>query len=97
MADVPGLKAGRSFAASFDDPDIGSQVVVVAAETGPGIDAAAARAAIRLALESVLGITPKRIHLVEPGWLVKSTSGKIARAENRRKLADLRPNAIPAV
>jgi hypothetical protein len=32
-----------------------------------------------------VGIPPHDIWIVEPGWLVKSTSGKIARGENLSK------------
>ena len=86
LADVDGLKPGRVLAMGFDDEATGSKELVIVAETVPGLDAKLIRTAIRVRLESILGITPKKIVFVAPGWLVKSTSGKIARADNRRKV-----------
>ncbi len=89
LSDVAGLKPGRVVAMGLDDASVGSQELVIVAETVPGTEAKATRAAVRLRLESILGIAPKRIVFVAPGWLVKSTSGKIGRAENRRKFLAL--------
>ncbi len=89
LSDVAGLKPGRVLAMGLDDEGVGSQELVIVAETVPGTDPKATRAAIRLRLESILGITPKRVVFVAAGWLVKSTSGKIGRAENRRKFLAL--------
>ena len=85
LGDVPGVKPGRVLAMGLDDEDIGSQQLVVLAETTDQVEARGARVAIRSRLESVLGVSPKKVVFVEPGWLVKSTSGKISRGENRRK------------
>ena len=98
LSDVAGLKPGRVLAMGLDDESVGSQELVILAEAIVGTDEKLARAAIRLRLESILAITPKRIVFVAPGWLVKSTSGKIGRAENRRKFlalqdADVRRSA----
>ena len=89
LSDIPGLKAGRVLAMGLDDATVGSQELVVVAEPVAGLDPKATRTAIRLRLESILGITPRRIVFVGAGWLVKSTSGKIGRAENRRKFLAL--------
>ena len=83
------MKPGRLVALGLADEAIGSQELVVVAEALPGADEKAARRAIRLRLESILAVTPRRIVFVGAGWLVKSTSGKIGRAENRRKLLAL--------
>ncbi len=85
LSEVTGLKPGRVLAMGVDDAAVGSQDLVIIAEPGPGFEPKATRSAIRLRLESILGITPKRIVFVDAGWLVKSTSGKIGREENRRK------------
>ena len=89
LSDVAGLKPGRVLAMGLDDLTVGSQELVVVAETVPGTDPKALRAAMRLRLESILGVTPRRVVFVASGWLVKSTSGKIGRAENRRKFLAL--------
>ncbi len=98
LADVSGLKPGRVLAMGLDDEIVGSQELVILAEASAGADERALRIAIRLRLESILAITPKRIVIVASGWLVKSTSGKLGRAENRRKFlalqdADVRRSA----
>jgi acyl carrier protein len=43
------------------------------------------RRAIRRAVDAAVGLVPAAIRLVEEGWLVKSTSGKISRRENLAK------------
>ena len=90
LGDVPGVKPGRVLAIGLYDEDIGSQQLTVLAETSDDeVDKTVVRTAIRSRLESILGVTPRRIIFIEAGWLVKSTSGKISRGENRRKfLAD---------
>ena len=85
LGDVPGVKPGRVLAMSLFDENIGSQQLVVLAETTDQAEARCARVEIRTRLESILGISPKKVVFVEPGWLIKSTSGKISRGENRRK------------
>ncbi len=85
LGDVPGLKPGRVLALGLHDDAVGSQQLIVLAERSDDRVAAGVRTGVRSRLEGVLGITPKRIVFVEAGWLVKSTSGKINRGENRRK------------
>ena len=64
LADVPGVKPGRLVALGLADEAIGSQELVVVAEALPGTDEKAARRAIRLRLESILAVTPRRIVFV---------------------------------
>ncbi len=92
LSEVPGLKPGRVLAMGLPNAETGSQDLVVLAEPGTG-DAAAARAAARARVEAVLGVTVRRLEFVEPGWLVKSTSGKISRDANRRKYLTARGDA----
>ena len=83
---VPGLKPGRILAMALDNAAVGSQDLVILVElTGEDHDLPAIRGEVRQRLESILGVTPKKVVFVEQGWLVKSTSGKISRAENRRR------------
>ena len=89
LTGIPGLKPGRVLAMGLPNAETGSQDLVVLAEPGAG-DAGAARSTVRSRLESVLGITVRRVEFVEPGWLVKSTSGKISRSANRRKYLAVR-------
>ena len=41
--------------------------------------------AIRRALAEQAGLSPAYVHLVGPKWLLKTSSGKLARAANREK------------
>lgn len=86
VGSVPGVKPGRAVAFGLYRAEIGSEDVVVVAELArDGADAAAIRRLVRTRLESVLGLVPARIKLVGPGWLSKTTSGKISRRHNRDK------------
>ena len=40
---------------------------------------------IRTRLESEIGVIPKKVRMEKSGWLVKTSSGKISRKENKRK------------
>ena len=80
------MKAGRAVAFGRYSAEIGSEdVIVVAEQDREGGDKAAIRRGVRAALESTIGIVPGRIAIVEPGWLVKTTSGKVSRGGNRDK------------
>jgi fatty-acyl-CoA synthase len=83
---IPGVKAGRVSAfAEFDEQQQTEQVVVLAESDKTGADADALLMEGRQRIQSAFLISGFKLHLVEPGWLVKSTSGKMARAANRKK------------
>lgn len=89
---VVGIKPGRAVALPWEDARAGSQGLVVVAErlTSPGGEGrpdAAIRSEILSRVFSVLNVTAKAVHLVEEGWLVKTTSGKISRSANLAKLS----------
>ena len=85
--EVPGVHAGRAVAFGVADEREGTELVAVVAETGAAD--AGARAdltrAIRAAVAHSAGVTVSYVHLVGPRWLLKTSSGKIARAANRDK------------
>ncbi|MBF0308027.1 MAG: AMP-binding protein [Magnetococcales bacterium] len=84
---VPGVKPGRAVAFAHFDAAQGSQEIVVVAETEMG-DAdllKGMRRAVATLLQSLFQVRVSRIRLVEPGWLVKTTSGKVSRKENLKK------------
>ena len=58
--------------------------VVVLAETRTADEAArkALKRAIKRAIFDRLELTVRSVHLVDPGWLTKTSSGKISRSEN---------------
>ncbi len=93
VAGTPGLKPGRAVAFGVFNAETGSQELVLVAERDaagdPGPDQAladqhTARAA-RQAVHDQTSIEVKICRIVEPGWLVKTTSGKISREANRAK------------
>jgi acyl-CoA synthetase (AMP-forming)/AMP-acid ligase II len=86
---VPGLKPGRAVALGAYDEKIGSELLVVIAENdGSGREASAIMSDINHAVLAETGIGCSAVRVVEPGWLVKTTSGKVSRSENLRKFQD---------
>jgi len=84
---VPGVHPGRAVALGVPNPASGSEDLVLLAET-PVADAAQRQAlqrALRAAVEAVTGLSGAVAVLRPPGWLVKTTSGKLSRAENLAK------------
>jgi len=85
--DVPGVKAGRAVAFGVADAAEGTELVAVVAET-TATDTVERRAidrAIRREVARRAMVTVSYVHLVGPKWLLKTSSGKIARAANREK------------
>jgi acyl-CoA synthetase (AMP-forming)/AMP-acid ligase II len=85
-ASVPGVHPGRAVAFAAFDPVRQTERVVVLAETD---EPAGARRAIEVGIRqrilAALQIANFEVHLVAPGWLVKSSSGKLARRESRER------------
>lgn len=85
---VPGLKGGRNVAVPVFDERVGSQTLVVIAERDPATprpDAEISENVIAV-VQSVMNVQPRAVHIVAPGWLVKTTSGKISREANLARL-----------
>ncbi|MDX2158260.1 MAG: AMP-binding protein [Hyphomicrobiaceae bacterium] len=85
---APGVKPGRAVVFGVFNPAVGSEELVVVAEadhTAQPTEAKAVSADIRERVNAACGIYPSRVLIVEPGWLVKTTSGKISRSDNQRK------------
>ena len=103
VSEVEGLKPGRSVAFGVFREASGTEEAIVVAE---------AEQFDRLAPEDVRGRSMKvkervkaaldlelfSVKLVEPGWLVKTTSGKVSRSENKQKYLDQSrdPNVGPS-
>ena len=85
-ARVAGIKPGRAVAFGIDNAVTGSEEVVVVAETEHTPEQyRELAAAVKLLATEELGLSAIRVHPVPLRWLVKTTSGKIARGENRQK------------
>ena len=85
--EVPGVYAGRAVVFGVPDEREGTELIAVVAETREE-DAAARRAigkAIRQEVARRSTVTASFVQLVDAKWLLKTSSGKIARAANREK------------
>jgi acyl-CoA synthetase (AMP-forming)/AMP-acid ligase II len=84
---VPGVHPGRNVAAGWFRPEIGSQEVVIITETkaGEDIDRPKLVQDIKQAILDQTGLLVFDVYLVDSGWLVKTTSGKLSRHENLNK------------
>ncbi|MGE0418971.1 MAG: AMP-binding protein [Acetobacteraceae bacterium] len=89
---VAGLKPGRNVVFGIPNAERGTNDLVAVAEVEKPEDAdrgsaghRALRAAVRHAMFQSLGIYPAEVRLVETGWLIKTTSGKIERGRNAEK------------
>jgi fatty-acyl-CoA synthase len=82
-----GIQAGRASAFSTFDARVQTERIVIVAETttSEDDDRRLLLQEIRQRLLAGFQIANFELHLVEPGWLVKSTSGKVARSANREK------------
>ena len=92
---LAGIKPGRVVAVGVFDPVTGSEEAVVLAETTleDPEERAELEAAIRKRIFDVLNLTLRRVEIAGEGTLVKTTSGKISRNENIKRLsAELVPS-----
>jgi acyl-CoA synthetase (AMP-forming)/AMP-acid ligase II len=81
------IKKGRLVAVGVYSERVGSEEVVIIAEspqTSPQSRQEIKRAAKALLMQE-LDLCVRDVYVVPPGWIVKTTSGKISRAENRQK------------
>lgn len=90
------IKAGRVVAfAAFDDA-LQTERLVVLAEADAASDARAlVLSEIRQRLQAAFNVTNLAVELVPPGWLVKSSAGKIARSTNREQWLKGNTSRVP--
>jgi acyl-CoA synthetase (AMP-forming)/AMP-acid ligase II len=81
---IAGVKAGRVVALPHSDTKAGSDVLVIMAERDNNSSTSDESIinSIITRLQSELDIVPRDIKLVDPGTLVKTSSGKMSRKEN---------------
>jgi acyl-CoA synthetase (AMP-forming)/AMP-acid ligase II len=89
MNGIEGIHPGRVVAFGIPDEREGTELVVVVAETPAAEQNKAAfpyiKRLIRQEVAQQLGVTVSYVHLVGSKWLLKTSSGKIARGANRDK------------
>jgi fatty-acyl-CoA synthase len=88
---VTGVKPGRAAAFPIDNEIAGSEEVAIVAETAwEPVRYREISRMIKHAVGETLGLSAVRPHPVPVGWLVKTTSGKMSRKENREKYVSQR-------
>jgi len=93
--EVPGIHTGRVVAFGIYDDDSGTEEVVVVAEAESEDERQRLGDAVRQRITRGTDITLRYAHIVGPKWLIKTSSGKIARAANRDKyLAEIRRSGL---
>jgi acyl-CoA synthetase (AMP-forming)/AMP-acid ligase II len=90
--DVTGVHAGRVVAFGVFDEEAGTEEVVVVAEAEAEEAAEHQRLAdeIRQRVTRGSDVALRHVHVVGPRWLLKTSSGKIARGANREKYLEER-------
>lgn len=84
---VPGVHPGRVVAFGVYDERQGTELIAVVAEvdTQEAAEQARISAEIRRTVAQGSSVTASYVKLVDSRWLIKTSSGKIARAANREK------------
>jgi fatty-acyl-CoA synthase len=86
LVGVAGIAPGRTLACADFDPKLGaSRLIVLAAAVADNAETRELEGEIRKIVFAQTGVFPSAVHFLPRGFLVKSTSGKIARVENYRK------------
>jgi fatty-acyl-CoA synthase len=86
--DVPGIHPGRAVAFGVMNEKLGSEGIVMVCErdsTRQDQDPIRIESRLRQRIVQHMDIALEDVRLVEQRWLIKTSSGKIARAENRSK------------
>lgn len=80
-ARVPGVRPGNVVAYPISrTPGASTEGVAVAAEIRPGHDEATIRADVTAAVLASVGVRPVHVHVLRPGTIPKTPSGKLQRA-----------------
>ncbi len=85
---IPGLRPGRAVAFGVEDPEAGTEAIVLVAEvreTVPEAERLEIEREVRRRMAQTLDVTLSDLRLVGRDWIIKTTSGKIARSANREK------------
>jgi acyl-CoA synthetase (AMP-forming)/AMP-acid ligase II len=87
---VPGVHPGRVVAFGIFSTRAGTEQVVIVAEVDPSDPDARQKIAneIRQAVTQGSAVALRHVHLVDEGWIVKTSSGKTARLANRDKFIE---------
>jgi acyl-CoA synthetase (AMP-forming)/AMP-acid ligase II len=86
-AEVVGVHPGRVVAFGVFDDEAGTEDVVVVAEADTEVETErqAIGDAVRLRINQGSDVAVRRVQVVGPRWVLKTSSGKVARSANREK------------
>ncbi len=96
----PAIHDGRVVAFGLYNADLGTQDIIIVAETEAIEEltqSAQIERALRNAVVSELDVVPRAVYLKPPKWIVKSTAGKPARSTTREKLLIEHPELLGAL
>lgn len=79
------VRAGRAVAFGVEDAEVGTEKLIVVVEVREAGKQRATAKAIRAAVLETYGLSPADVLLVPPDTLVKTSSGKVSRSENRSR------------
>ena len=82
---VPGVHAGRAVVFGVFNPRLGTEDAGAVVEVEPGGDPARLAYLIRDAVATGSDVVLRHLKLVDDRWLIKTSSGKLARGANRDK------------
>jgi fatty-acyl-CoA synthase len=88
VSEIKGVKAGRVSAFGVFNKRVGSESLILVCEVKDTLnneDISATKLKISKLLQSTIEVIPKKIVFVKPGWLMKTSSGKVGRKENKAK------------
>ena len=90
LNDIPGVHPGRTVAFGVLNESLGTEDIAVVCEVETDDPAERDRITkeIRTRIAQTTDVMAHYVHLVEAGWLIKTSSGKIARAANRQKFLE---------
>lgn len=83
--EVEGVYPGRVVVFGVPDEREGTELIAVVAESRAEVDHKTLNKAIRLAVAQQTTVTVSFVKIVDDRWLIKTSSGKIARGANREK------------
>ena len=88
VSEIEGVKPGRISAFGVFNKHVGSESLILICELKSSLsaeDISATKFKISKLLQSTIEVVPKKIVFVNPGWLMKTSSGKVGRKENKAK------------
>ncbi len=87
LNDIPGVHPGRSVAFGVPNERLGTEDIAVVAEvdTEEANERAQIQREVRARIAQSTDAMARHVHLVDRMWLIKTSSGKVARRANREK------------